>query len=165
MCVAGQQSRSACGWLPGSARGGSTATPRPACVRSSARAHPRVLCARAATKQELQRYLGEHQIQERLNDWLNDMVKERPSTPYSYLATRMRSGASAAAPPQDSIPVLGAAAAQEAFSDLTRQWAYSLSFQGMTVEAAAPASAGAELVLSIEPSPDAKSLVLSVRPK
>ena len=164
MCVAGQQSRSACGWLPGSARGGSTATPRPACVRSSARAHPRVLCARAATKQELQRYLGEHQIQERLNDWLNDMVKERPSTPYSYLATRMRSGASAAAPPQDSMPVLGAAAAQEAFSDLTRQWAYSLSFQGITVEAAAPASAGAELVLSIEPSPDAKSLVLSVRP-
>ena len=37
----------------------------------------RVATGRAATRQELQDYLGAHKIQERLNDWLNEMVKER----------------------------------------------------------------------------------------
>merc|ERR1712127_177186 len=77
------------------------------------------LVTMAATRQELQDYLGAHKIQERLNDWLNEMVKERPAAPYAWLATRMRGGSAGALGPQSSVPELKSPAAKEAFGDLS----------------------------------------------
>ena len=126
---------------------------------------------RAATRQELQDYLGAHKIQERLNDWLNEMVKERPAAPYAWLATRMRGEATGALGPQSSVPEMKSAAAQEAFGDLSRQWSYLMAYQGVSQisEAARTASAApsgtAELLLSIMPSSGSLPLVLAIRPK
>ena len=135
---------------------------------------PRVRLAtgRAATRQELQDYLGAHKIQERLNDWLNEMVKERPAAPYAWLATRMRSGSAGALGPQSSVPELKSPAAKEAFGDLSRSWDYLMAYQGISPGAsqgASPASAApsgpGELLLSIEPSAGTSPLVLAIRPK
>ena len=135
---------------------------------------PRVRLAtgRAATRQELQDYLGAHKIQERLNDWLNEMVKERPAAPYAWLATRMRSGSAGALGPQSSVPELKSPAAKEAFGDLSRSWDYLMAYQGISPGASQGASAASaapsgpgELLLSIEPSAGTSPLVLAIRPK
>ena len=129
----------------------------------------RVATGRAATRQELQDYLGAHKIQERLNDWLNEMVKERPAAPYAWLATRMRGGS--ALGPQSSVPELKSPAAKEAFGDLSRSWDYVMAYQGISqvsqgasAASAAPSGPG-ELLLSIEPSSGSSPLVLAIRPK
>ena len=131
----------------------------------------RVATGRAATRQELQDYLGAHKIQERLNDWLNEMVKERPAAPYAWLATRMRGGAAGALGPQSSVPELKSPAAKEAFGDLSRSWDYLMAYQGIaqasqgaSAASAAPSGPG-ELLLSIEPSSGSSPLVLAIRPK
>ena len=131
----------------------------------------RVSTGRAATRQELQDYLGAHKIQERLNDWLNEMVKERPAAPYAWLATRMRGGSAGALGPQSSVPELKSPAAKEAFSDLSRSWDYVMAYQGISqvsqgasAASAAPSGPG-ELLLSIEPSSGSSPLVLAIRPK
>ena len=132
----------------------------------------RVAVGRAATRQELQDYLGAHKIQERLNDWLNEMVKERPAAPYAWLATRMRGGAAGALGPQSSVPELKSPAAKEAFGDLSRSWDYLMAYQGISPGASQGASAASaapsgpgELLLSIEPSAGTSPLVLAIRPK
>ena len=136
---------------------------------------PRVRLAtgRAATRQELQDYLGAHKIQEQLNEWLNEMVKERPAAPYAWLATRMRGGASSAHSPQSTVPAMGSAAGQEAFGDISRSWSYLMAYQGVSQTSQAPAgvrtasvapSGPGQLLLSIEPSLGS-SLVLAIRPK
>ena len=131
----------------------------------------RVATGRAATRQELQDYLGAHKIQERLNDWLNEMVKERPAAPYAWLATRMRGGSAGALGPQSSVPELKSPAAKEAFGDLSRSWDYLMAYQGISqasqgasAASAAPSGPG-ELLLSIEPSSGSSPLVLAIRPK
>ena len=131
----------------------------------------RVTTRRAATRQELQDYLGAHKIQERLNDWLNEMVKERPAAPYAWLATRMRGGSAGALGPQSSVPELKSPAAKEAFGDFSRSWDYLMAYQGISqvsqgasAASAAPSGPG-ELLLSIEPSSGSSPLVLAIRPK
>ena len=38
----------------------------------------------------IESYFAEHQIQEKLHGILNELVRARPSAPYSWLAQRMR---------------------------------------------------------------------------
>ena len=120
---------------------------------------------RAASKEELQKYFADHQIQEKINVWLNDMVIARPDQPFAWLADQMRKHAGSAPLPAaaaSTTPVFPSGAAGEALANVVSSWGY---IQSMRADAAAP-SASPTPAPAAAPTPKAppkpKGLALTI---
>lgn len=80
-------------------------------------------------KRALEAYFSEHQIQEKLNRMLNDMVQVRPHMPYSWLAQRMRRDGCSPSPAVGTVPIIPAAAKNTFASEMEKTWGYVLGLQ------------------------------------
>ena len=105
---------------------------------------------------DLQSYFKEHQVQERLNVWLGELVQERPAKPYQWLAQRMRTesanGAVAKVAPATTPQVSKAVGAAEVGGQIASTWRMQSTFsapaalkktQGSTKPAATAAAPAA----------------------
>ena len=112
----------------------------------------------------------EHQLEHKLNEFLNEMVCVRPTQPMNWLARRLRKEeAGGLSPAANTVPLLDAAAGSAAVFGVENGWWYRMSYAG---EAATPPSAGAAgvpaapvktgLELAIEPL--GEGVLLSIRP-
>ena len=88
------------------------------------------------SKDDLQAYFTEHQIQERLNGWLNELAKTRSQTPYTWLSASMRA---VGEQPNATMPALSSAAAADIGGELSKAWGCAQSLRG-EVSPAKPAS-------------------------
>ena len=119
-------------WTPPPASPPSPRHPPAALVFASA-AHCRVPSfLHRASVGDLQSYFKEHQVQERLNVWLGELVQERPAKPYQWLAQRMRTesanGAVAKVAPATTPQVSKAVGAAEVGGQIASTWRMQSTF-------------------------------------
>ena len=153
------------------------AAPRRGHASNSRRLRGRVgIGSMAASTEELKAYFDQHSIQPRLNEWLNELVKARPSAPFAWLATRMRAAEPAATVAAAvTVPAVSPAAGAEIATSLTAKWQCCEAFRtppsaGATAKpaaAAAPSKASSKasskgVVLTIEPG-GKSSVLLCIR--
>ena len=109
----------------------------------------------SAAQDDLQAYFAEHRIQERLNEWLNELAKTRSITPYAWLSSSMRA---VGEQPHATTPELSPASAADIGGELRKAWSSAQSLRGDAsplkpapkTRAAAPAAAkGGGVVLDI----------------
>lgn len=82
-------------------------------------------------KSTLETYFVDHQIEYKLNSFLNEMVASRPAQPLGWLARRMRREEAGGAAPVSTVPLLDPAVGGAAVGmDIEKQWAYSLNLGG-----------------------------------
>jgi hypothetical protein len=128
-------------WCPSSHKNGYVRdSPSPALppARQPTPSLIRALCAIGSVdKRQLEAYFGEHQIQEKLNGMLNELVTSRPVAPFGWLARRMRRDESGHTPAVGTLPLLAGPAANAFGLDLEKQWAFALGLQGSAAPAAA----------------------------
>ena len=114
-------------------------------------------------RRKIESYFHEHQISEKMNTMLNEMVQVRPTAPYSWLARRMRLDDSGHMPAVGTVPLLAKAAADGLGSELQKQWAFCLGLQGIATPALSQSAGGASAVqLTIES--DGPGVLLAIRP-
>ena len=96
-----------------------------------------------AERAELQAYLDQHELQQRLNKLLNDLVHETPAKPFEWMADNLMPPV----PPGPTIPVAEAAAHDPSIAGLPEKWDAALTFRddaGTVAAEAASTEAGAD---------------------
>jgi hypothetical protein len=136
---------------------------------ADARACTRARRDSAPDKRKLEKYFADHQIQDKLNGMLNELVQVRPSAPFGWLARRMRRDGSGQAP-AGTVPLLKPEIGSAMGRDLEKQWGFTLGLQNDAPSAppkggasAKQARAGANGVqLTIETA--GQGVLLCIRP-
>uniref|UniRef100_A0A7S4ESJ2 Uncharacterized protein n=1 Tax=Chrysotila carterae TaxID=13221 RepID=A0A7S4ESJ2_CHRCT len=127
---------------------------------------------RAGSIDELENYFRQHQIQDRLNVLMNELVKARPAAPYAWLKAQLTEAAPAScATSAETVPQLPASVGMtEIGARFASSWGYCQAFSGGTSCASetqtqvAPAAGKSGIILSIEPA-GKHSVLLAIRSK